>query len=314
MIPSAFVVMDEWPLNSNGKLDRKALPDPDQQQSNQAHQQPFLPLELLISGIYFSLSHVPLSDRHQNFFQQGFNSLQVIRFISLLNPHLSSPLTSLHIFQHPNLFSLSQFVSSSSSSSLPPPLPFISIPGPSSHPPIWFFPPSPGLPGLYLPSLQRVSIGFTCNLLFFPQWVSRGSLSTLEEVIEYFISVIVEHQSGQGPFYLCGWSLGGQVAIQVAERLEKQLAQLETFVFLLDTVHPSLFPDLSNDEQRSAQPQSQQPQPPPTLDEEQTMIWTEINKFYFEQVVKWMPSSFTFKVVLFNSTTITTTTTTTHFG
>ena len=84
MIPSIFVVMEKLPLSPNGKIDRKALPPPDQGRVEIAGKfvAPRDPLEQMMAQIWSKILNVPRIGIHDNFFELGGHSLLVIRAVS----------------------------------------------------------------------------------------------------------------------------------------------------------------------------------------------------------------------------------------
>ncbi|HSK63174.1 MAG TPA: amino acid adenylation domain-containing protein, partial [Pyrinomonadaceae bacterium] len=82
MIPSAFVVLDQLPITNNGKVDRQALPAPDEVQASPDSAMPRTPVEELLAGIWaevLKLEHVGVND---NFFELGGHSLLVMQLVS----------------------------------------------------------------------------------------------------------------------------------------------------------------------------------------------------------------------------------------
>jgi amino acid adenylation domain-containing protein len=84
MIPATFVLVDEWPLSINGKLDRKQLPEPE------AHAaEVFIPdaseLELAVASLWASVVGRPPKSVHEDFFSAGGDSLRALRLISRLS-------------------------------------------------------------------------------------------------------------------------------------------------------------------------------------------------------------------------------------
>ncbi|WP_166310137.1 non-ribosomal peptide synthetase [Photorhabdus cinerea] len=85
MVPAAFVVLANFPLTPNGKLDRKALPAPnasDYQRQN--YEAPRGEKESLLAGIWGELLGFKHIGRHDNFFALGGNSLLVVQLIGQL--------------------------------------------------------------------------------------------------------------------------------------------------------------------------------------------------------------------------------------
>ncbi len=81
MVPAAFVMLDALPLTPSGKLDRKALPAPDQQ-SAADYTPPRTATEKVLAGLWaetFGLERVSI---HDNFFELGGHSLLVTHLIS----------------------------------------------------------------------------------------------------------------------------------------------------------------------------------------------------------------------------------------
>src|SRR5260370_16769814 len=96
MVPAAFVVLDEWPLSPNGKLDRRALPAPDLGSATHGeYVPPRTDAERAVAGIWadvLDLDHVGAED---DFFALGGASILRIHLVSPIRPafgvHLPPP-------------------------------------------------------------------------------------------------------------------------------------------------------------------------------------------------------------------------------
>lgn len=85
MLPSAFITLAAFPLTSNGKLDREALPVPDGAFAvSRAYEAPQGPVETAIAGIWQELLGIERVGRHDNFFELGGHSLMLVGLIEPL--------------------------------------------------------------------------------------------------------------------------------------------------------------------------------------------------------------------------------------
>ena len=85
MVPSAFVFLDKLPLTNNGKIDRKALPVPEQQRPELAgrYVAPRTAVEQKLAAIWSKVLRVAQVGVHDNFFELGGDSILSIQIISL---------------------------------------------------------------------------------------------------------------------------------------------------------------------------------------------------------------------------------------
>jgi arthrofactin-type cyclic lipopeptide synthetase B len=82
MVPSAFVVLDKFPLTTNGKLDRKALPVPDTDALvRRGYEAPQGAVETTIAGLWQDLLKLDRVGRDDNFFELGGHSLLAVKLI-----------------------------------------------------------------------------------------------------------------------------------------------------------------------------------------------------------------------------------------
>src|SRR5690606_20516763 len=72
MVPSAVVVLDAFPLNTSGKLDRKALPEPVFEVRE--FRAPRTPIEEIVANVYADVLGVDRVGRDDHFFDLGGNS------------------------------------------------------------------------------------------------------------------------------------------------------------------------------------------------------------------------------------------------
>ena len=85
MVPQAFIRLDQWPLTRHGKLDRRALPEPDAAQLiSQGYEAPASETEAAMASVWADVLGVERVGRHDNFFELGGHSLLVVTLIERL--------------------------------------------------------------------------------------------------------------------------------------------------------------------------------------------------------------------------------------
>lgn len=109
MVPSRFVLLDNLPLNPNGKIDRKALPRPDQATGREAgaYAPPVTPAEKTLAAIYARALNVERMGRHDNFFEMGGDSIKAIQVANAAE-QAGLALSTKQIFQHQTVAELAQ--------------------------------------------------------------------------------------------------------------------------------------------------------------------------------------------------------------
>ncbi|HEX6901809.1 MAG TPA: non-ribosomal peptide synthase/polyketide synthase, partial [Thermoanaerobaculia bacterium] len=109
MLPSALVVLDKLPLTANGKVDRRALPDPDAPVSA-GYVAPRTPLESFVAGLFQEVLGIERVGAYDNFFELGGNSISGAVLINRLQQELGQIVQVVVIFDYPTVESLAAYL------------------------------------------------------------------------------------------------------------------------------------------------------------------------------------------------------------
>jgi acyl-coenzyme A synthetase/AMP-(fatty) acid ligase/acyl carrier protein len=101
MVPAVLIEVQDWPLNPNGKVDRKALP-PVTVQASGGYQAPAGETEQLLAGIWSEVLGIPLAhiSATASFFELGGHSLLLLRLLKAIEQQAGHRLTVKTVFKH----------------------------------------------------------------------------------------------------------------------------------------------------------------------------------------------------------------------
>ena len=104
MVPTTVMVLGELPLTPHGKIDRRALPEADEEsRAAEGFVPPRTPEERALAGIWSELLGVGRVGAHDNFFALGGHSLLATQVISRLRQTFAVELELRHLFEEPTL-------------------------------------------------------------------------------------------------------------------------------------------------------------------------------------------------------------------
>ena len=114
MIPGYFVLLDAIPLNSNGKVDKKSLPDPDGASitSGVAYVAPRNEIEEKLVEIWSTVLEIPKEEISvkSNFFELGGHSLKVVKLYGIIYKEFEVKVDIEQLFDLPSLESQAQCI------------------------------------------------------------------------------------------------------------------------------------------------------------------------------------------------------------
>ena len=113
MVPTILVEVENFPITPNGKIDKKALPDPDRNDlSNNEYVAPRDKTEQQLAEIWQKLLHTEKVGIDDNFFEIGGNSLIATRLMSKIEKAFNLKFPISLLFKAPTIEELSYYVSS----------------------------------------------------------------------------------------------------------------------------------------------------------------------------------------------------------
>ncbi|WP_036529534.1 non-ribosomal peptide synthetase, partial [Nocardia sp. CNY236] len=103
MVPSMLVALDAMPVTANGKLDRRALPEPDFGAAAPRYRAPETEAEATVAAIFAELLGVPRVGADDNFFTLGGNSLLATRAVARIGSALGGAGDVRDFFDRPTV-------------------------------------------------------------------------------------------------------------------------------------------------------------------------------------------------------------------
>jgi len=112
MVPTFFVPMARIPLTANGKIDRRGLPDPEKNAAGKKSCQvlPRNQIEQAVATIVEGILNVQGLGRHDNFFDLGAHSLNIIRIQNRLMEEFGKAASSLNLFEHTTISAVARYI------------------------------------------------------------------------------------------------------------------------------------------------------------------------------------------------------------
>ena len=222
MVPAQWVLLDHMPLSPNGKLDRKALPAPD----SNLHERHFVAarntLEQALVAIWREVLELEQVSVEDNFFELGGHSLLVLMLKERIRKAVGVELSVSQLMLNPSVAGQAACLEGSAGSSL-----IVRLNSQSRGTPLYLFHPSYGSVHCYKAIAlalreHRPVMGVMCRAL-----AEEGSeVPAWAAMVEDYTTQLLKAQP-EGPFRLAGWSLGGNLAMEVAYGLEQAGRQVE---------------------------------------------------------------------------------------
>ncbi|MDX7992683.1 non-ribosomal peptide synthetase, partial [Xenorhabdus littoralis] len=231
MIPTSFTCIESVPLTLNGKLDRRALPEP-AWGNRDSYVAPRNELEVQLCAIWqevLGLDRVGIED---NFFRIGGNSLTAIKLTAAMRSKVDFDIPLNILFNYKSVSLLSHWLESDGSKSN---LLNYLTPKSTAKNKLFMIHAANCGSEVYEPLANALSDLYNCIGIDNYNLCTDNQIDSLQQIAQIYMKLILTETSIDQPIRILGWSLGGQLAMEIAFQLE-QLGAKDIQLFLLDTV------------------------------------------------------------------------------
>ncbi|XXT21833.1 amino acid adenylation domain-containing protein [Sorangium sp. So ce429] len=237
-VPQTFVVLAALPLSANGKVNRKALPDPVEVavEEQPAAVEPRDEMERDLVDMWRTLLQVPRVGISDNFFALGGHSLLAVRMMSQIKQRFGRDLPLSTLFENATVERLAGVLRVRAASTGRTAL--VPIQQGGTSPTLFLVHPVGGDVLCYASLASRLGPGQPVYGLQVPErGPNGGPLTRIEDMAEHYISELRSVQP-KGSYRLAGWSMGGVIAFEMARQL-RNAGQEVSLLAMIDVAHPA---------------------------------------------------------------------------
>jgi amino acid adenylation domain-containing protein len=242
MVPSFIMLLKSFPLTTNGKVDLRALPQPEAI-SKEEYIAPRNEVEEKLVKIWAGVLGEGIVEDHigidTDFFELGGHSLKATVLASRIYKELNTAVPLGEIFKAPTIRKLSEYIQNSKSN-IPKEIHrglVLLKKGSLEDRHLFLIHDGSGEVEGYLEFCQHLTLNFNYWGIRVDRQANLAPQNfTIRELAEKYISSMKKIQS-RGPYYITGWSLGGTIAFEMAAQLE-QTNDVIAFLALIDSPPP----------------------------------------------------------------------------
>jgi acyl carrier protein len=215
MLPSSFVFLDALPLLSNGKVDRKALPAPEWQDTVESYVAPRTAIEELLAGIWAEVLDVERVGVKTSFFDLGGHSLLAVRLMARIERTFAVKVPISALFEAPTVEHLAEMIQRRQ---VPRSAPLVCLHPGGTGRPLFLVPPVGGNIFSYVALANRLGAE---RPVYGLQIVTEGEgpPPSMEELASQYLETVREIQP-EGPWLLGGWSGGALTAYEMGRQID----------------------------------------------------------------------------------------------
>ncbi|WP_259065705.1 non-ribosomal peptide synthetase [Mucilaginibacter sp. X4EP1] len=234
MVPNVLVALKSVPLTSNGKLDTRALPDIDPDIASEQYVEPVTTAEQEMCKIWQGVLGLPLVGITDDFFKIGGSSILAIQVTSLTNKTLGYNIKVADLFSRKSIARLLEHLQVSEAESTSLIKPYHDVYHKALSDLIFIHPGNAGSE-MYQHLADLLTSGYNCIGVDNFNIQHKRKIDLLSELATHYLTEYETKYSFKDPVNLFGWSLGGQIALEMASILEER-GYRNINVILLDTM------------------------------------------------------------------------------
>ncbi|MER6405358.1 amino acid adenylation domain-containing protein [Streptomyces viridosporus] len=221
MVPARFVVLDEMPVNRSGKTDKRALPLPPAEldRTDTEYVAPSGAAEKVLAEIWREVLGLSRIGVHDDFFRIGGSSLSTVR-VSLMATARGLPVSVGDLIEHPTLARLARHAVRAAGEGLPAAVTSEVRLREGTGEPLWCVHPTGGSAAWFVPLARALPPGRPVHAFQARGLLGGTDPSTVTGIAANYVAEITE-RGGTGPHALLGWSMGANIALEMATQLHR---------------------------------------------------------------------------------------------
>ncbi|WP_263976330.1 non-ribosomal peptide synthetase [Streptomyces sp. NK08204] len=232
MLPARFVFLDRMPVNRSGKTDKRALPRPsaDRGPSDTEYVAPATPAEKVLAEVWREVLGLARIGVHDDFFRIGGSSLSTVR-VSLMAAERGLTVSVGDLIEHPTIARLAAHATRTAGAAQPAAVSSEVRLREGAGEPLWCIHPSGGSAAWFVPLARALPPGRPVHA-----FQARGLLggvdpSTVTGIAANYVAEITD-RAGDGPHALLGWSMGANIALEMATQLHQAGHRVDPLVLI----------------------------------------------------------------------------------
>ena len=231
MVPAVFTWMEALPRTTSGKLDRRALPEPEATDDGAAYVAPRPGMEERLAAVWKEVLGVERVGAHDDFFDLGGQSILAARLVARLRGELGRDVPVATLLQAPTVEAMARALDGGERTVR---LPLVPLQTFGARPPLFMVHPAGG----HVVCYRGMAVLLAPDQPVYglqPRGLEDGQepLDTVPGLASAYVEAIRRFRP-RGPYRLGGWSFGGVVAWEMARQLRAAGEEVDLLA-MLDT-------------------------------------------------------------------------------